>query len=444
MTYLFNDPARFADELIEGFVAAHPSRVQAVPGGVVRATRVADGEVAVVIGGGSGHYPAFAGLVGPGLAHGAAMGNVFASPSAEQVYTVAKAASAGGGILFSYGNYAGDVLNFDQAQERLRAEGVDCRTVVVTDDISSAPPEEPEQRRGIVGDLAVFKAAGQAAEAGLPLDEVHALAERANERTRSFGVAFSGCTLPGADEPLFAVPAGRMGVGMGIHGEPGIGEADVPSAEGLAEMMVEKLLAEAPAGAGDRVAPILNGLGAVKYEELFVLYRSVARLLDEAGLETVEPDVGEFCTSFQMAGLSLTLTWLDEGLERAWKGPADTPAYRKGSVSARERRESAEIAATAEPRIPESDEDSRAAAARAATALTAAAAVIDETADELGRLDAVAGDGDHGIGMRRGSTAAAERAREAAGLGAGLATTLRLAGDAWAHRAGGTSEPCGD
>ncbi|WP_199043288.1 dihydroxyacetone kinase family protein [Glycomyces salinus] len=439
MTYLSNDPARFADELIEGFVAAHPSWVQAVPGGVVRATRVPDGEVAVVVGGGSGHYPAFAGLVGPGLAHGAAMGNVFASPSAEQVYTVAKAASAGGGILFSYGNYAGDVLNFDQAQERLRAEGVDCRTVVVTDDVSSAPPEEKEQRRGIVGDLVVFKAAGQAAEAGLPLDEVHALAERANERTRSFGVAFSGCTLPGADEPLFTVPAGRMGVGMGIHGEPGIGEADVPSAEGLAEMLVEKLLAEAPEGAGDRVAPILNGLGSVKYEELFVLYRSVARLLDRAGLQTVEPDVGEFCTSFQMAGLSLTLTWLDDDLERAWRGPADTPAYRKGAVAARQRRDPAETATAAETRIPESDAEARAAAARAATALSAAAAAIDRTAYELGRLDAVAGDGDHGIGMRRGSIAAAERAREAAELGAGAATVLRLAGDAWAHRAGGTS-----
>ncbi|WP_100443983.1 dihydroxyacetone kinase family protein [Glycomyces xiaoerkulensis] len=439
MTYLLNDPARFADELIEGFVAAHPSWVQAVPGGVVRATRVPDGEVAVVIGGGSGHYPAFAGLVGPGLAHGAAMGNVFASPSAEQVYTVARAASAGGGILFAYGNYAGDVLNFDLAQERLRAEGIDCRTVVVTDDVSSAPPEQRDERRGIVGDLVVFKAAGQAAEAGLPLDEVRDLADRANERTRSFGVAFSGCTLPGADGPLFTVPEGRMGVGMGIHGEPGIGEEEVPSADDLAERLVRTLLAEAPADAGDRVAPVLNGLGAVKYEELFVLYRRVARLLAEAGLEAVEPDVGEFCTSFQMAGLSLTLTWLDEDLERAWRGPADTPGYRKGPMPARERRGTAEIAAAIELQIPDSDEDSRAAAKAAATALAAAAAVIDDGAVELGRLDAVAGDGDHGIGMRRGATAAAERARKAVALGAGAATTLRLAGDAWAHRAGGTS-----
>jgi dihydroxyacetone kinase len=300
MTYLYNDPVDFADELIDGFVAANQSWVRAVSGGVVRNAKPTPGQVAVVIGGGSGHYPAFAGLVGPGLAHGAAMGNLFASPSAQQVYSVAKAASQGGGVLLSYGNYAGDVLNFNQAQDRLNAEGIPCRTVVVTDDVSSASLDEVAKRRGIAGDLAVFKAAAAAAEAGADLEEVVRLAQKANDRTRSFGVAFSGCTLPGADEPLFTVPDGRMAIGMGIHGEQGIDEVDIPSASDLAKLMVERLLAERPEGA-TKAAVILNGLGSVKYEELFVLYRSISQLLDDAEVEIVEPDVGELVTSFQMA-----------------------------------------------------------------------------------------------------------------------------------------------
>ncbi|MCU1550881.1 MAG: Dihydroxyacetone kinase, ATP-dependent, partial [Glaciihabitans sp.] len=305
MSYLLNDPVEFADELLDGFVAANSALVRRVTGGVVRASRTPSGQVAVVIGGGSGHYPAFAGLVGQGLAHGAAMGNVFASPSAQQIYSVAKAAAGDAGVLFSYGNYAGDVLNFDQAQARLIEEGIPCRTVTVTDDIFSASEAEHEKRRGIAGDFTVFRAAAWAAERGRTLDEVWALASSANDRTRSFGVAFSGCTLPGFDEPLFTVPAGRMAVGMGIHGEPGIEERDIPSAHDLAELFVSRLIEERPASIADnrgaRVAVILNGLGSVKYEELFVTYRTVAQRLAAAGIEAVEPEVGELVTSFEMA-----------------------------------------------------------------------------------------------------------------------------------------------
>ena len=250
MTRLFNEPAAFADEMIEGFAASHGRWVKRVSGGVVRNTKSTPDTVALVIGGGSGHYPAFAGLVGQGLAHGAAMGNLFASPSAQQVYNVAKAANNGGGVLLGYGNYAGDVLHFNQAQDRLRKEGIDCRSIAVTDDVSSAPLTERAKRRGIAGDLTVFKVAAAAAEAGYSMDDVVAIAERANDRTRSFGVAFTGCTLPGADHPLFSVPEGRMAVGMGIHGEPGIGETDIPTADGLAELLVAKLLTEIPDGSG--------------------------------------------------------------------------------------------------------------------------------------------------------------------------------------------------
>ncbi|MFL0410403.1 dihydroxyacetone kinase family protein [Microbacterium paludicola] len=442
MTRLFNDPAAFADEMTEGFADAASRWVQRIPGGVVRSTRSEDQQVALVIGGGSGHYPAFGGLVGPGIAHGAAMGNLFASPSAHQVYSVAKAADQGRGVLLSYGNYAGDVLHFTQAQDRLNAEGHDVRTVLVTDDIWSAPRERIDQRRGIAGDLAVFKVAGAAAEAGYDLDGVERVARLANARTRSFGVAFSGCTLPGADAPLFEVPEGRMAVGLGIHGEPGIDEVDIPTAAGLAEMFVTKLLEELPDGVslgGARVVPILNGLGSVKYEELFVVYRTVHRLLAERGAVVVEPEVGELCTSFDMAGCSLTLLWLDEELETLWTAPADTPGYRKGSVAPQRRVEVQVDEADEEQPIGPASDESRALGRAIADGLDAVAGALDEAADDLGRMDQVAGDGDHGIGMQRGSRAARDAAHRAVDGGAGARTVLAHAAEAWSDKAGGTS-----
>ncbi|MFJ9680932.1 dihydroxyacetone kinase family protein [Streptomyces sp. NPDC101194] len=443
MTRLFNDPAAFADEALEGFVAAHPRRVRKVPGGVVRATRTSPGQVAVVVGGGSGHYPAFSGLVGQGLAHGAAVGNVFASPSAHQVQQVAKAAQTGGGVLLAYGNYAGDVLHFGQAAGQLTAEGIPTRTLGVTDDMSSASPSEAHKRRGVAGDLVVFKAAAAAAEAGYDLAEVTRVAELANARTRSFGVAFSGCTLPGADHPLFTVPDGRMAVGLGIHGEPGMGEQSVPSADEAAELLVGTVLGELPEGVdsprGQRAAVILNGLGSVKYEELFVVYRRVARLLDEAGVQIVDPEVGELVTSFDMAGVSLTLCWLTDELEPLWTAPADAPAYRKGVVEAADLVTADVQEQAVDDTVPAAVDESREAARTVVAALRALKDTVDAHADELGRIDAVAGDGDHGIGMQRGSTGAYEAAVRAQRLGAGAGTVLLRAADAWADRAGGTS-----
>jgi D-erythrulose 4-kinase len=446
MTRLFNDPAEFADELTEGFVAAHRRWVRRVPGGVIRSTRSATPTVAVITGGGSGHYPAFAGLVGPGLAHGAAMGNLFASPSAQQVYAVARAADRGAGVLFSYGNYAGDVLHFTQAQERLNAEGIAAQTVTVTDDVSSAPVGERHKRRGIAGDVAVLKTAGAAADRGDSLDAVVRVVQRANHRTRSYGVAFSGCTLPGASAPLFEVPPGKVALGMGIHGEPGIDERDLPTADELAELLVSGLLAEVPDGAdgvdevrGSRVVPILNGLGSVKYEELFVVYRTVARLLEEAGLQIVEPEVGELVTSFDMAGVSLTLFWLDDELEELWRAPADAPAFRKGATTPDEAVDDSEVPIVAEEGVVQGSDASREAAVQVAAALGAIRATIEENVDELGRIDAVAGDGDHGIGMQRGATAAAGAAAATLARGGGVGTVLAAAGDAWADKAGGTS-----
>jgi dihydroxyacetone kinase len=443
MTRLFNQPSDFAGELVEGFVAVHGDKVRRVPGGVVRNTRCADNSVAVVIGGGSGHYPAFAGLVGQGLAHAAVLGNLFASPSAQQIYSVARVANKGAGVLLGYGNYAGDVLHFGLARDRLQAEGIPCEVIAVTDDISSAPRQELHKRRGIAGDLVVFKAASAAAEAGYSFAEVVRVARHANQRTRSLGVAFSGCTLPGAEQPLFTVPAGKMALGMGIHGEPGIDEGPVPTADHLAELLIEALFKDLPEGigqpAGHRVAVILNGLGSVKYEELFVVYRRVSQLLADAGLAVVEPEVGELVTSFDMAGVSLTLCWLDPELERFWCAPAATPAWRKGNVAVAERLGELDLVPPERAAIPQASARSRRSAQCVLQALEIAERTVLDNVDELGRLDAVAGDGDHGIGMQRGVTAAVARAREVLAQGGGAGTLLRCAADAWADKAGGTS-----
>ncbi|WP_259678367.1 dihydroxyacetone kinase family protein [Arthrobacter oryzae] len=440
MTQIFDNPADFADEALDGFVAANRGYVARVDGGVVRSTEVPAGQVALVVGGGSGHYPAFAGLVGPGLATASACGNMFASPAAGQVYRVAKAANAGGGVLLSYGNYAGDVLHFGQAQLRLNAEGIETRTVLVTDDIASAPLDQIDKRRGIAGDLTVFKIAGAAAEAGLNLDDVERLAIRTNYRTRSLGVAFDGCTLPGASEPLFHVPAGQMSLGLGIHGEPGISEHPMPTASALAELLVSRLLADKPHDAGQRVVAIVNGLGTVKYDELFLLFGKIEKLLVAAGLTVVEPECGELITSLDMSGLSLTLLWLDDELEQFWAAPADTPAFRKGNLAPGARRELAGPAADVAAEV----EHPTAAAAdlgrQAVSVLGQVRDVVVEHEEELGRLDAIAGDGDHGIGMRRGVDAAVAAGQAAAGDGgASAARVLTAAGEAWSERAGGTS-----
>lgn len=440
MTHIYNDPAEFKNDVIKGFAAAYPQYVQRVEGasGFVRAGGPLEGKVSLVIGGGSGHYPSYNGVVGTGFADGAVLGDLFASPSAEQVYRVAKAADGGAGVVLGFGNYAGDRLNFGVAAERLMNEGIDTRIVYVTDDVASASREEQQKRRGIAGTFTVYKMAAAAAEDGSNLDEVERVMRAANGATYSFGVAFHGCTMPGSDEPLFTVDEGHMDFGLGIHGEPGITSASWMPAKDLAAKLVETVLAERPEGVSGRAAVLLNGLGATKYEELFVLYGHVNELLDAAGVVQVSPEVGELVTSLEMAGCSLSVTWLDEELEGYWVAPADTPAFRRGAPVASERftTRRAGPGHVAQTVTAEASEDSIAAAAMARTAVDAIYAVVEENKEYLGRIDAIAGDGDHGIGMSRGSKAAAEAANETQG---GVETVLSAAGRAFGDRAGGTS-----
>jgi D-erythrulose 4-kinase len=438
MTLVLNAVEDFAAQSLSGFVAANPGRVRHAPGGVVRATRRKPGKVALVVGGGSGHYPAFAGVVGVGLADGAVCGDVFASPSTRQVMDVCRAVDQGAGVLLSFGNYAGDVLNFSAAAVRLRAQGMALEILAVTDDVASAPAGEEDRRRGVAGDLVVFKVAGAAAEAGYDLAGVATVAARANAWTRTFGVAFDGCTLPGANHPLFTVPDRRVAWGLGIHGEPGVDEGPLPTADDLAAAMVEKILANAPADAGTRVAVLVNGLGSVKYDELFVLWNSARRLLLEAGLVVVAPEVGELVTSLDMAGCSLTVAWLDDELEQLWCAPADSVGFRRTPPDLLDPAPVPEGFSAPEA-VAADSEDGRRAGTCVLDALTAVDALLRDREEELGRLDAVAGDGDHGRGMVRGAAACLAAAQRAVDAGADAPTTLRLGAEAWADRGGGTS-----
>ncbi len=435
MTTVHNDPADFANQQLDGFASLYADRLRAVPGGVV-SHRGPKPLVAVVVGGGSGHYPAFAGLVGPGFAAGAVVGNIFTSPSAVQVYSVAKAADQGRGVILTFGNYAGDVMNFGIAAERLRREGIDTRIVLATDEVASSAVEE--ERRGIAGDFVVFKALGAAAATGVDIDVVEQTGHAANAATRTFGVAFSGCTMPGADTPLFTAPDRMMGVGLGIHCEPGIRDAPRTSAAKLAALLVEGALAARPSTDSNRVAVIVNGLGTTKHEGLFLLWGEVRQLLKAQGFAPVQPEVGEIVTSLDMGGCSLTLTWLDTDLEQWWCADAYTPGYRKqaapfAALTPVEVGTSSDVQAQA----PQPSADGARIAEHIFSGFEQMPGDLQEREKELGRIDVVAWDGDHGRGMVKGATAASRTAGSLTGTGP--AWLLTGAGRAWAAEAGGTS-----
>lgn len=446
MKRLLNNAADFREEMIAGYTAAYGRYLRRVPGasGVIANGAPAAGRVSVVVGGGSGHYPAFYGLVGQGLASAAAIGDIFTSPSGEQCYRVGKAVDGGAGILFTFGNYSGDVLNFGMAEARLRADGVDARTVLVTDDVLSASPAEADRRRGIAGGFYVFKTAGAAAARGDSIADVEALTRHANARVRTAGVGFAGCTVPGQEEPLFTVEPGNMEVGLGIHGEPGVRVAAQPPARELAATLVETLLGETPPGAGSQVAVLVNGLGGTKYEELFVFYNDVAGLLDRAGLQPYTPLIGEFVTALDMPGMSLSLFWLDDDLRPLLDATAASPAFtcigpdvsQTALPAAKAPGADRDVLAAAPPRVAAQDVPGGEMGGRARVALRRALATIEEMEQELGRLDAAAGDGDHGAGMVRGLRAAVAAIADSTGS---ARSTFTQGGVAFQNAAGGAS-----
>lgn len=326
MKKILNKPEDYVDEMLAGLTAAHPEyyKMHGDSGKVVvRAEPGQGGKVGIVTGGGSGHLPVFTGYVGKGLLDACAIGDVFASPSAEQMADAIRAADSGAGVLRLYGNYGGDVMNFDMAGELVEFEDITCSTVLLADDVASASPEEAEKRRGVAGMVYAFKMAGAAAEEGRDLDSVTAVAQKAADACRSIGAALSPCTVPQAGKPTFEIADDEMEMGMGIHGEPGVWRGKLQTADQIASEMMDRLLADMPLANGDRVSVMVNSLGATPPEELYILYRTVKARLEDAGATIVMPLVGRYATSMEMTGVSFTLCKLDAELEALLNAPCD-------------------------------------------------------------------------------------------------------------------------
>lgn len=329
MKKFLNDPVNFVDEMLEGIYVAHPELTYVADDmHCMVASKSKSGKVGIATGGGSGHLPLFLGYVGDGMLDGAAVGGVFQSPSAEQMYQVTKHIDQGAGVLYIYGNYTGDIINFDMAAELADLDGIKVTQVVGNDDVASSVVGEEHKRRGVAGIFFVYKAAGAAAAEGLSLEEVTRIADKARQRTRTMGVALSSCVVPEIGHATFSIGEDEMEIGMGIHGEPGISRKKLAPADRVIDEMMERIFAEQNYGKGDEVAVLVNGLGGTPMEELYILFRRVSQLLGERGVKATYVWVGEFATSMEMAGASVSVLHLDEELDRLIGKPANTPFFK--------------------------------------------------------------------------------------------------------------------
>lgn len=330
MKKILNQPAAFVSEMLEGLIRAHPDQLGWAgddPHCIVRADAPVEGKVALATGGGSGHLPVFLGYVGQGMLDGCAVGDVFASPSSDQMLAVTQRINSGKGIVYIYGNYGGDVMNFDMAAEMASFEDVAVKTVLVKDDVASAPPAEADRRRGVAGMVFAFKIGGAKADQGGSLDEVVAATEKALANIRTMGVALSPCTVPRAGKPTFEIGDDEMEIGMGIHGEPGMKREKLQTADQVTERMMSAILEDLEPRSGERVAVMVNGLGATPPEELYIMYRRVHEMLAARDVSVHRAYVGEYATSMEMAGASITLFRLDDELAGLLDHPAHTPFF---------------------------------------------------------------------------------------------------------------------
>jgi len=409
---LINAPEDIISEAVEGMIFAHPDLLKvegATQRAIVAKDGPRDGKVGIVIGGGSGHEPAFAGYVGRGLADAAAVGNVFASPSPEHIMDAARAADGGAGVLFLYGNYTGDVMNFDMAAEECETIGIPARSLAVTDDVASAPRGREGERRGIAGDFFVFKIAGAAAEQGRDLAGCLQAAHHANANCRSMGVALGACSLPQTGKLNFEIGAQEMEIGMGIHGEPGMRRGKMETADTVTDELMQMILSEMDLGAGDEVAVLVNGLGATSPLELYILNRRVAQTLTGRGVTIHRTWVGEYCTSLEMAGASITILKLDTDLKTLLDMPCRTPALTVAGALApagRHTKRTHEGAASKGPVDRAALKADGPISPQMFHAMMGKVAdVIHTNRDWLSELDGVIGDGDHGVTMNIGWTA---------------------------------------
>lgn len=332
MKKIINRPEEFVDEFVEGILLAHADMVK-TPGDDIRVLVRADapvaGQVGIVTGGGSGHLPLFKGYVGAGLCSGVAIGNVFSSPSSEQVVEATRAVDGGAGVLYLYGNYGGDVLNFDLAADMADLEDIRTATVLGRDDVASQPRDRRHDRRGVAGIVFAYKAAGAAAERGDSLEQVAAVAEDVVEHTATIGIGLAPTVLPTTGRPSFELPEGEMEIGIGIHGEPGSRRGPLETADEVAGHFVEALVEDLGLTSGSRVAVLVNGLGATPLEELYLLYRRTHQLLAARGIGIEKTYIGEYATSLEMAGASVSLLELDDARLELLRAPALSPFFQE-------------------------------------------------------------------------------------------------------------------
>ncbi|PLW74840.1 dihydroxyacetone kinase subunit DhaK [Cohaesibacter celericrescens] len=329
MKKFLNNPEDFVDEMLEGIYRAHPEVTYANDDKRCYVTaNPVPGKVGIVTGGGSGHLPTFLGFVGKNMLDGCGVGGVFQSPSSDQLLEVTKYVDQGAGVLHLYGNYTGDIMNFDMASELAELDDIETAAVVGNDDVASSVVGEEHKRRGVAGIFFLYKAAGAAAAAMKPLAEVKRIAEKAKERTRTMGVALSACIVPEIGKASFQIGEDEMEIGMGIHGEPGISRKKLAPADAVVDEMMDRIFAEQNYAKGDEVAVLMNGLGGTPLEELYILYRRLGQLMDEKGVKIRHVWLGEFATSMEMAGFSISVLHLDDELEPLIAAETNTPFFK--------------------------------------------------------------------------------------------------------------------
>ncbi|MEK5521752.1 dihydroxyacetone kinase subunit DhaK [Heyndrickxia sporothermodurans] len=331
MKKIINDANEVVQDMLDGLIAAFPNQLKLVEGTTVIARKNAPilNKVGVISGGGSGHEPAHAGYIGKGMLDAAIAGEVFTSPTPDQVYEAIKAVDGGAGVFMVIKNYTGDVLNFEMAAELAEADGIQVAQVIVNDDVAVEDSSFTTGRRGIAGTVFVHKIAGAKAESGATLQEVQAIAEKVVNNVRSMGMALSPCTVPAAGLPSFELEENEMEIGMGIHGEPGTEKKEIASANEIAEELTNKILDDMQLNSGDEVAVMINGLGSTPEMELFIVNGKVHQILSGKGIKVYETFVGEYMTSLEMAGCSVTLLKLDEELKQLLAAESLAPAFRK-------------------------------------------------------------------------------------------------------------------
>jgi phosphoenolpyruvate---glycerone phosphotransferase subunit DhaK len=331
MKKLINEPNQVVEDMLAGMVAAHSNRIKRLPNTtvIVRKDAPIQGKVGLVSGGGSGHEPSHAGYVGKGMLDGAVCGEVFTSPTPDQIFEAIKAVDSGKGVLLIIKNYTGDIMNFEMAAEMAEAEGINVAKVVVNDDVAVEDSTYTTGRRGIAGTVFVHKIAGALAEQGATLEEVEAVANKVVKNVRSMGMALTPCTVPAAGKPGFELGENEIEIGMGIHGEPGIEKTQIQPADEIAQILLEKILDDLKLEENDKVAVMINGLGATPLMELYIMNKKVSEILKEKNIHVHETFVGEFMTSLEMAGCSVSLLKLDDQLIELLDAQADTIAFKK-------------------------------------------------------------------------------------------------------------------